>query len=291
VEQVRLSTQDGYELGALFHPAQRPRPPQRAAVLHGGVGIPAARYRHFARFLSEWGISVLAYDYRGIGMSRPRSLRGFRATTADLVQYDGAAAIAWLRERFPHHEMIGISHSIGALPACAAPNAGSQDRLILICAHTGYYGDYRSVYRLPMALLWHAFMPLVTGTLGYFPARSLGLGEDIPAGIALEWARRRSPDLRGAGLPGEHQRICSLLDGAATLQRSTLALTISDDAFASVAGLSRLLSYFPRLDVRKIVVKPAETGMSRLGHLGFFRREAAGVLWPRLLALLEEKQH
>jgi len=43
--------------------------------------------------------------------------------------------------------------------------------------------------------------------------------------------------------------------------------------------------------VRKIVVKPAETGMSRLGHLGFFRREAAGVLWPRLLALLEEKQH
>lgn len=285
--QFRLRAADGYELGAELHAAARPGHPRRVAVIHCGAGIAAARYRHFAHFLAEWGISVLTYDYRGIGASRPARLQALQATTSDWVEYDAAAAIAWLKSRFPSDLVLGISHSIGALALAAAPNAAEQDLLVFISPHTAYYGDYRRRYRIPMALLWHAVMPMVTRRLGYFPARRLRLGEDLPAGVALEWARRRSPDLRAAGAPGEGERSRRLLDRAAALNRPALALTVSDDAFATPAAAERLLSYFPGLRAEKLTLSPLEANVARLGHFGFFRREAGALLWPRLLSLLD----
>ena len=286
--QVRLRAADGYPLGAIFYAALRPRSPRRVAVLHCGAGIPALRYRRFAHFLAEWGIPVLTYDYRGVGMSRPPALRGFQATIQDWAEFDSAAAIAWLRERFPQDEMLGISHSIGCLTLGGAPNATEQARIVLVGAHTGYYGDYRPLYRLPMAFAWHGLMPAVTRFLGYFPADRLGLGEDLPAGMALQWAERRLPELRPSGAEPAQQRMRRLLDGCAALQCPAIAISVSDDAFATVAGTRRLLSYFPCLSSpQHLVITPADAQVRRIGHFGFFRRAVGMTLWPRLLAQLE----
>ena len=275
----------------MFYPARTVGAQQRVAVVHGGAGIPALRYRHFARYLAERGISVLTYDYRGIGLSKPSQMRGFGASVEDWAEFDCAAAIGWLAERFPEAEMIGIAHSIGALLFGGAHNAGEQDRLLLVGAHTGYYGDYRPLYRLPMALLWHAVMPAVTWVVGYFPARRLGLGDDIPAKVAMQWAGRFSSDVTPVAAGSEHDRTRQLLNRCAALERPAQLVSVSDDAFATVASATRLLSsYYPRLLPKQhIVVTPAEAGVHRLGHFGVFSR-AAGALWPRLLALIDTKQ-
>ena len=286
--EVRLRAADGYELGAIFYAALRPRSPRRVAVLHCGAGIPAVRYRRFARFLSEWGIPVLTYDYRGIGQSRPPSMRGFQATIEDWAEFDSAAAIGWLRERFPQDEILGISHSIGCLPLGGAPNSGEQARIVLVGAHTGYYGDYRPLYRLPMAVAWHGLMPAVTRFFGYFPADRLGLGEDLPAGMALQWADRRLPELRPSGAQPAQARMRRLLDRCAALQCPALAISVSDDAFATVAGTRRLLSYFPRLSSpQHVLFTPPDAQVRRIGHFGFFRRAVGMTLWPRLLTQLD----
>jgi predicted alpha/beta hydrolase len=286
--QIRLRAADGYEIGAVFYAALRPRAPRRVAVLHGGAGIPALRYRRFAAFLAEWGIPVLTYDYRGIGLSRPPALRGFDATIEHWAEYDAAAAIAWLRERFPRDEILGVSHSIGCLALGGAPNADEQGRVIMVGAHTGYYGDYRPLYRLPMAFAWHGLMPAVTRFVGYFPADRLGLGEDLPAGMALEWAERRRPDLRKNGPEPAGERRLRLLGHCAALQCPAVAISISDDAFATEEGTRRLLSYFPNLSVlQHYTFTPDDAQVRRIGHFGFFRRAVGTTLWPRLLTQLD----
>jgi predicted alpha/beta hydrolase len=287
-KQLRLRTADGFDIGAVFYAALRPRSPRRVAVLHGGAGIPALRYGRFARFLAEWGIPVLTYDYRGIGLSRPRELRGFKATIEDWAELDSTAALGWLRERFPGDEILGVSHSIGALMLGGALNAAQQARVVMVGAHTGYYGDYRGRYRLPMAVAWHGVMPAVTRFFGYFPANRLGLGDDLPAGMALEWAERRRPDLRLSGPDPAEARRRQLLDRCAALQCPAMVISISDDAFATGAGTKRLLSYFPRLSSpQHIELTPADAHVRRIGHFGFFRRAAGMALWPRLLAQLD----
>lgn len=284
---LRIRALDGYELGAVLYAARSGAAPQRAAVLHGGAGIPAQRYRHFARFLARSGVPVLTYDYRGIGLSRPGALPGFRSAIEDWAEYDCSAAIGWMRERFAQAELVGIAHSVGALLFGGAHNAAEQARLILVGAHTGYFGDYRPLYRLPMAALWHGVMPALTRLVGYFPARRLGLGEDIPAGIALQWAARRSSDLRPAGASPADERTRRLLDRCAALERPALMLRFSDDAFATEAGMRRLLSYYPRLSPEYLVFTPADASARGIGHFGFFGRSAGLSLWPRLLARLQ----
>lgn len=286
VLQVRVRTPDGYELGGSLHEKSGGGTASRAALLHCGAGIPAARYGGFARYLASRGIPTLTYDYRGIGLSRPHRLRGFPAAIEDWAEYDCAGAIAWLRQRYGAAEIIGIAHSIGALLAGGANNSAEQSRLVLIGGHTGYYGDYRRRYRLPMTLLWHAFMPVVTPMFGYFPARRLGLGEDLPGMFAMQWAQRRSPELRPTR--AHAKRVHSFLDRCAALQRSALLVTVSDDAFATTAGVQHLMAYYPRLlPLHYLSFTPADAGVTRIGHFGFFSRRTGAPLWPRLVDALE----
>jgi predicted alpha/beta hydrolase len=286
--RVRFRAQDGYELAGFLHASGSDSAAANVAVVHCGAGIPASRYARFADFLAGRGIPTLTYDYRGIGLSRSASLRGFPATLEDWAQYDCAAAIGWLRSCFPKAEITGIAHSIGCLLLGAAENAGEQAKLVMIGGHTGYSGDYGRRYRLPMTLLWHGIMPAVTRLVGYFPGRRLGLGEDIPARIALQWAARRSPELRPTGTDPGDLRTQRLLDRCAALRRPVLLVSISDDAFATPSGIRRLMGYYPKLDpLTHLRFTPADAGVPRLGHFGLFARHAGAALWPRLLAQLQ----
>src|SRR5262249_58331108 len=121
----------------------------RAALLHCGAGIPAARYGGFARYLASRGIPTLTYDYRGIGLSRPDGLRGFPAAIEDWAEYDCAGAIAWLRQRYGAAEIIGIAHSIGALLAGGADNSAEQSRLVLLGRHTRHFTASKPRHHLP----------------------------------------------------------------------------------------------------------------------------------------------
>jgi predicted alpha/beta hydrolase len=106
--------------------------------------------------------------------------------------------------------------------------------------------------------------------------------------VALQWAARRSPELRPAGSGPQYERIHQLLNRCAELQRPALLVSISDDAFTGATGTKRLLSYYPRLfPLKHVVFTPAEAGARRLGHFGFFRRAGGSVLWPRFLEQLE----
>ena len=89
--------------------------PHHAVVFATGGGIRADVYRHFLSYLASHGMAVLAFDYRGIGESRPPRLRDFAAGFEDWAEYDAGGAIAWMAARYPTACLTGMGHSIGAL--------------------------------------------------------------------------------------------------------------------------------------------------------------------------------
>lgn len=284
---VCIPALDGLELGGILFDRRGPVPPQTAVVLNCGGGISALRYRNFARYLGAAGIPVLTYDYRGIGASRPKRLRGFRAAAEDWTEYDCAGAIAWMHARYPYALLVGLGHSIGTLLFGGAPNVGEISRFVFIGAHTGYNADYLPVFRLPMTLLWHGLMPALTRAFGYFPGRALRLGEDIPAGIALQWAARKTPEYRSGGYQGTGARTLAMLARMASVRGSALVVSFSDDPFATEAGTRRLLSWYPRIDAQRVLITPADAGVRKIGHFGFFRRSARERIWPVVLEYLQ----
>jgi predicted alpha/beta hydrolase len=100
-------------------------------------------------------VGVLTYDYRGIGRSRPLRMRSFEAVVEDWSEWDCGGAIAELRRRFPNAEGVGVGHSVGTMIFGAAANAEYLARFVFVGAHTGFVGDHRRGYRVPMAVLWH----------------------------------------------------------------------------------------------------------------------------------------
>lgn len=284
---VRFQALDGYDLGGTLYVSADHRPPRTVLLLCCGGGIPASRYARIARFLAAEGFPALAFDYRGIGDSRPARLRALRAGNEDWSEYDCGGAIAEIRRRFPEAELVAIAHSIGPLLVGGAPNVAEISRFVFIGAHTAYFGDYLDRYRLPMTVMWHGVMPVLVWVVGFFPGRALRLGEDIPRHVARQWATRRTPDFR-------FEHAVDVARGRAWLQRHydlegrALVITIADDAFASEAGTRRLLAIYPRLQVEHERVRPADVGMKRIGHFGYFRRQGKALLWPRIVAFLRD---
>ena len=281
---IKFSALDGYELCGVHFCSAGVLDPPVAVVIAAGGGIPARRYRHFASFLAAAGVPVLTFDYRGIGRSRPRRLRGFIATAEDWSEGDCGGAIAWMRARYPHAKLVGVAHSIGSLIIGGAPNVNECAGLVFIAAHTGYYGDYAKRQRIPMAILWHGVMPVLTHLFGYFPAGILGLGEDIPAGMALQWAARRTPDLRPEATARDSSRARAMLARFCEIKVPIRAISFADDKFATEAGTRRLLAVYSGVAARYECVHPSSSGLASIGHFGFFRREAEERLWPLVLA-------
>jgi predicted alpha/beta hydrolase len=281
-----LRAADGYELaGTLYAPAGGSHPAV-AAVFACGGGVPAARYARFARYLAAHGVPILTFDYRGIAASRPARLRGFHVVAEDWSELDCGAAIDFLERRYPKARRAGIAHSIGAVMIGGAPNIGTLSRFVFFSAHTAYVGDYRARNRLPMALLWHVVMPMLTRVVGYFPARALRIGEDIPGGVARQWAGRRKPAITAHVSAATTPRLKAVIDRMATATGPVLVLGVTDDAYATKAGTNRLLSAYPRLVADEHWYSPHQVGAAKTGHFGMFRRNAETTVWPRVLAFL-----
>lgn len=246
-------------------------------------------YRAFAAYLSTCGIPTLTYDYRGIGASRPRSMRSLKATVEDWGSKDCASVVNWMKTRFPEADLAVVGHSVGALVTGFVTNGRVIDRLLWFGAHTGYFGDYRKDLKPAMFLAWHTLMPAVTRAIGFFPGRLLGLGEDLPRGVALQWAGRREPDLwtpaRQRGIPQPHIR--QLQQRFAAVRAPALSMRFADDAFATEVASRRIASLFRNTSVNFECVTPANVGLRKGGHFAYFRTEARDALWTRAAEWLQ----
>lgn len=202
----------------------------------------------------------------------------------DWAEFDCGGALDWLFDYYPRADLIGITHSFGAMILTAAPGAERLTKIGMIVPHTGYWGDYRAVFRWPMAFAWHAFMPLMTRIFGCFPASKFKLGDDKPAGVALQWAARRTPEFRPRGTESEIVRARALLKRRNLLSLPVLVVSVSGDAFATETGIRRVLSTLPLARVKWWDVTSSAGNKATLGHFGFFSRRMRETLWPDFLA-------
>ena len=62
-------------------------------IINAATSVRCRYYSRFADYLFAQGFDVLTYDYRGIGESRPASLRGFKASWSDWGRLDFEAML------------------------------------------------------------------------------------------------------------------------------------------------------------------------------------------------------
>ena len=283
--RIRFVASDGFPLGGWLHePDGRV---DHAVVLATGAGIRAERYRHFSNFLARHGVATLAFDYRGVGLSRPARLRGLVAGFEDWAELDAGAALEWTAARYPRATLTGIGHSIGALLIGAPAAAQRLAQLVLIAPHAGHCDDYAPPIRLLVRASFRVAGPPLRSALGYFPARLFRIGEDLPSRVAVQWGAYHGDARPLAAGGSDPARASRLLDQVAALRMPALVLSAPDDGWATEAGVRRLLQAYSSLLVVRRIVAPADLRQRRIGHWGLFRRSAASLAWPIILRFIE----
>lgn len=277
-----LRAEDGLELGATL---REPAGEAACAVLiNPALGVRRRYYGRFAAFLAERGAAVLTYDQRGIGDSRPASLRRFEARLADWGRLDTEAALRTLVERFPGASLRLVGHSAGGQLLGLAPSAARVDRALFVACQSAWEGNWDGLRYLWIATAWHLAVPLLTALIGTLPGWLTG-GEPVPAGVAREWARwGRHPDyLLSDG--GTERR-----EAYARLRLRIRSLAIDDDPYAPLRAVASLLTFYGGASSELLRVAPADAGVRRLGHFGFFRPETGGSLWSEAAGWLLAEQ-
>jgi predicted alpha/beta hydrolase len=278
---LTITASDGFQLAATHYAPMTAN--GRAVLINAAMGVKRSYYAKYAEFLAGSGFVVCTYDYRGIGDSRPAGLRGFSAYLWEWGAKDQAALIGWIQAQYPDHKLLAVGHSVGGqLIGLTAQNqhiAGVYG----VAAQSGYWGLWPGWQQLRMLLLWYGLIPLLTPPFGYFPASKIGLGEDTPSGVALDWAyagRRRGYLLDFYGHT-EHNHY-SQFSG------SMLLNSFSDDSYAPQTAVAGLLALYPNARRAHRHIRPRDVGGQPIGHFGFFRPAFEATLWTQNAAWLLE---
>ncbi len=248
-------------------------------LVNAATGVPRQFYKHFAAYLRDHGWTTVTYDYRGIGGSAPANLRGFDARMRDWALIDMPAVIDWLSAEFRPRRIFSVGHSFGGQGIGLLERPDRITAMVGVSAQSGYWGVQGGAERYRARFAVTVLIPVLTRLFGYFPWSRFAAGEDLPGGVALEWARWcRNPDylLGDATLP---------LERYDAFDAPILAYSIEDDDWGTARAVDAMMRAYSHVTRRHLV--PADYGLGKIGHMGFFRRGAEAI-WDEAIAWLEK---
>jgi len=280
IAHLVIPSRDNFQLAGTVYESEHNN---KVVIINTGTGILRRYYDAFSQYLCENGFTVVTYDYRGIGDSRPQSLRGFAVTMQEWGQKDIASVIDWSQQKFQPTKLFIVGHSAGGQLVGFAANNHRIDAMVFVGAQNGYWGHWPLPQRWAYAGLWH-LMPVLANIWGYLPSKYLGLGEDLPCGVACEWAKwcRHPEYLFG-------YRHAFEISNYAKVTVPILAYSFADDSYAPKPAVDALLQKYSQARVVRRHITPAAVNAKTIGHFGFFRKTLRDTLWRETVTWLQSQ--
>jgi predicted alpha/beta hydrolase len=276
-ERQTLRTPDGTAITVRrYDPPHGSGAARARLVVAGATGVPQAFYRRFAEHAAERGFATLTLDYRGIGESKPASLRGFEMEYLDWAREDLATALgAWHDPALP---LFMIGHSFGGHAFGLLPDPNRVQRFYTFATGAGWHGWMPRAERLRVWAMWNLVGPLWTRWKGYLPWSHIGMGEDLPLGVYTQWRhwcrfpRYFFDDPATPGIQAEFDRV----------RTPIVAANAVDDAWAPPRSRDSFMAGYRQAPVEHVDIDPASVSMRAIGHMGYFRPQAR-ALWDQAL--------
>jgi predicted alpha/beta hydrolase len=247
------------------------------------MGVAQGYYQRIAEWLSGQGFAVITFDYRGIGLSAPPSLRGYKATISDWAR-DCEAVIDFARQH--HHDLPlhWLGHSLGGQLLGLIRNRDRIHRVMTVAAGNGYWRENSWPTKRVVWWMWFVAVPLATRIAGYFPGKRLRKVGNLPLGVIRQWRRWcLNPEYVVGAEGGEVRQQYS------SVRLPMTSVSFTDDEMMSERSIRSLHRLYSNAPVEFKRIAPRDIGATRIGHFGFFRPQFETTLWPLVREWLAER--
>ncbi|MCD9853555.1 alpha/beta hydrolase [Epilithonimonas sp. JDS] len=279
MKSTDVLTSDNYTLSVhLFEPQN---PNDKLLLINSATGVKQQIYFSFAQFFAEQGFTVITYDYRGIGLSKPKKMKGFQASMRIWGTVDYRAITNYIIINFPDYRKFCLGHSLGALILGMNADSKMFEELVFVGTQNAFVGNLKFKTKIEAYLGFGIAQPLSTKILGYFPGNWFGLGESLPAGSAFDWQtlilNRKSTN----------KLLEKVKDYSKDLTQKVFVIRAEDDAWLTEKGVRSLLEgTYPNMKPTYRLIKTSESEKNEIGHINFFRSYNR-KLWNIILEELE----
>jgi len=279
MKSIDVVTDDNYTLSVHLFESQNPN--GKLLLINSATGVKQQIYFSFAQFFAEQGFTVIAYDYRGIGLSKPKKMKGFQASMRIWGTEDFKAVTNYIKINFPDCQKFCLGHSLGALILGMNADSKMFEEFVFVGTQNAFVGNLKFRTKIEAYLGFGIAQPLSTKILGYFPGNWFGLGESLPAGSAFDWQtlilNRKSTN----------RLLEKVQDYSKELTQKVFVIRAEDDAWLTEKGVRSLLEgTYPNMKPIYRLIKTSESEKNEIGHINFFRSYNR-KLWNIILEELE----
>ncbi len=275
-EPFRLTTSDQYDIGCI---AYRPTAALKGHILMAGAtAVPQSYYRRFANHAAQQGFMVTTLDYRGVGASAPKSLRGMSMNHLDWGRQDLPCVLEHISAN-TSLPIFMVGHSYGGNGFGLMRNHAKIKRFYTYGTGAGWSGYMSSSERFKVNLLWHLLGPALVTVYGYMPGKAMGLGENLPKDVYRQWKR-------WCQYPNyffDDPHMGAELKHFKQVQTPIIAAVSTDDLWTTPQSRDAFFKGYTNAPVQAVDIDPKLLGfVNPVGHIGYFRKGHESLWQPAL---------
>lgn len=234
----------------------------------GGTGIKQTYYSKFLDYLcNKTGYSVVSFDYQSIGQSKFKPVHKYDIDFY-FWRHDIELVLEYVRNRFKDRKIIYLAHSYGGQFFGTLQETSGVEKLIFIASQNAYWKNYAKPHKY--WLFWKFMVPVISLFSKHFPAKKIGMGEDMPKGVVMMWRK---------WCLLENYFFDDPYVDTSEFSKVKIPLTcyaMIDDEWGNVEAVKFIKNKYNNSPGETIVVDPKKYNLNKIGHNGFFRKE---VLW------------
>jgi len=279
--ELVIKTSDGFDIQAAYFSSSTPS--KQIILIVPGVGVKAKFYEAFAKQLAQNGLPTYTFDYRGIGKSKIGHLKGFNATVSDWAELDIEAMLQYLFNKHYNQKINIIAHSGGGTILGLAPSVKKASQILMVASPLCLRSNYEGWSYIKMSLIVLLLYPVISSTLGYFPSKLFRIGEDLPKGVALEWAKW------GRNLNGMNPYIGDKIQRFHNIHAPMMTISFEHDFFASKKTVLGLSTVYKNAHIQHPHFDENNMDKNAIGHFSFFKKKFIPQFLPFALSFFNKK--
>ncbi|MBL4707991.1 MAG: alpha/beta hydrolase [Flavobacteriales bacterium] len=247
-------------------------------ILASATGVKQEYYNEFSKYAENNGITVITFDYNGIGRSLKKPIKELKINAADWGRNDLEGIIQYVINKYPKSKKVILGHSIGGQLIGLAKSSNKLDKIVLVAAQSGYWKYWKGIGRVKMWFNWYILFPFLLRTFGYLKSKNISGMENLPNNVANQWrnwGKNRDYILSDKSINETFYE---------TIDINLTAFSIDDDDFAPKEAVQWMTEKYRNAKRKSIHLKPIDFQVNKIGHFGIFKERFKKTIWTQILS-------